>query len=355
MRLLVFSAAVAICTLAFGSTAFAGDPPKEPPQRDAPKGDAAVAQALFYEARQLMKDYKFAVACPKLEESLKLDYGIGTEFNLADCNEKLGKVATAWSGFLSVAMAARSSHQADREKVAKDRAKALEPRLPKLTIEVPATANPQIEVKRDGAVVGGATWNMPVPVDPGSHEVTATAPDKLPWKTTVDVAEGKQAKVTVPDKLQNAPVAQAPAPAPVPIAAPPDQASPTTTAFPEPIIENRGGAQRTGGWILAGAGVASLAVGGAFGIDSIAQHNNAKSHCTGNVCDAKGVSYRDSAMTAGDVSTITTIVGASALVGGVVLVLTAPKNPEKERVGKIRAVPHVALNGGGFVLEGVLP
>ena len=172
--------AVATLFLAYGSTAEAAEPRS---------GDPAAAQALFYEARALMKDGKYAVACSKLEESLRLDYGIGTEFNLADCNEKTGKLATAWSGFLSVASAAKAQNQAQREKVARDRAKALEPRLPKLAIEVPSPAQPGLEVKRDGVVIGSASWGTPVPVDPGSHRVSASAPGKLPWEGAVSAVE----------------------------------------------------------------------------------------------------------------------------------------------------------------------
>ena len=361
MRLPAFTVAAAIC-LAYGGSAFAADPPKD---AAAPKSDAAAAQALFYEARQLMKDNKFGLACPKLEESLRLDYGIGTEFNLADCNEKVGKVATAWSGYLSVAAAAHSSKQLDREKVARERAKALEPRLPKLTVEVPAgTAPPSLEVKRDGVIVGQAAWNTAVPTDPGPHRVVASAPGKLSWEGTVTTIEGKPAKITVP-KLQDAPVAVAPVPAPVavtPAPRPAQEATSTTTltSFPEPVVEGRGQGQRTAGWIVAGLGIASLGVGAGFGINSLAQRSQANDHCDSrNLCDAQGLKDRRSAITSGNVSTITSIAGAGALIGGLVLVLTAPHNRERKDpttvTGSIRAVPQVATNGAGLSFEGILP
>ena len=185
MKRFVLSAAATVF-LAYGSIAGA-EPPK--------KGDPAAAQALFYEARALMKDGKYALACPKLEESLRLDYGIGTEFNLADCNEKTGKLSTAWSGFLSVASAAKAQNQTQREKVARDRAKALEPRLPKLAIDVPSPAAPGLEVKRDGVVIGSASWGTPTPVDPGNHRIVVSAPGKQPWEGAVSAVEGKVAWV----------------------------------------------------------------------------------------------------------------------------------------------------------------
>ncbi len=55
------------------------------------QSDSAAARALFAEGRSLMEDERYAEACPKLEESLRLDHGMGTQFNLAHCWEKLGR------------------------------------------------------------------------------------------------------------------------------------------------------------------------------------------------------------------------------------------------------------------------
>jgi serine/threonine-protein kinase len=334
--------------------------------------DPAAATALFYEARTLMKKGNYSAACPKLEESLRLDYGIGTEFNLADCNEHLGKVASAWSGFLNAAAAAKTANQPQREKVARDRAKALEPKLPKLVIDVPSPPS-GIEVKRDGVTVGSAAWGTPVPVDPGIHKIVVTAPGKDKWESSVTLAEAASTHVTVPRELPSLPVAAAPKPAvvPVPAAAPPVVAPPvqyssTTEAppaappadFPEPVVE-RGSTQRTIGWVASAAGLAGLGVGAGFGIYSLAKRNEAESECTGDLCSARGVSLRNDAMDAGNVSTITTIAGGAALVSGIVLLLTAPRGTERADTTsaktKFHAVPHVAVNGGGFSFQGVLP
>ena len=101
---------------------------------DASLADKAAAQSLFDEGRKLMSAGKYAEACPKLAESQKLDPGVGTQFHLSDCYEKLGQTASAWAGFLEAASSTKSMGQGDREKVARDRAAALAPRLSKLTI-----------------------------------------------------------------------------------------------------------------------------------------------------------------------------------------------------------------------------
>src|SRR5688572_17830814 len=62
--------------------------------------DSATARALFAEGRKLMGEKKYEDACPKFEESLRLDHGMGTQFNLAFCWEQLGRTASAWATFL---------------------------------------------------------------------------------------------------------------------------------------------------------------------------------------------------------------------------------------------------------------
>jgi serine/threonine-protein kinase len=341
--------------------AFAADPPKT---------DPAAAQVLFYDARSLMQQGKYAEACPKLEESMRLDAGLGTQFNLADCNEHIGKITTAWAGFLEVAAGSKAANQAEREKVARKRAQALEGRLPKLVIDV-AGAPPGLEVKRDGVVVGTAAWGTAIPVDPGTHRITASAPGKQPWETTITTGEGKTARVSVPRDLPTAAVAVAPPPAattPATPATPPPSAgaqpvasgatvtatsSAATNDFPAPIVESAGTTQRTIGWIVAGAGVVGVGVGGAFGLSSLGKRNDSRDHCIGDQCDSTGVRLRDDAISNGNIATIATIAGAAGVVGGLVLVLTAPNGTEQhDRSGKLRAVPNVASGGGGFMLQG---
>src|SRR5262249_28271827 len=130
-------------------------------------------------------------------ESQKLDPGVGTQFNLADCYEKVGQTASAWAGFLEAASAAKSMGQTDREKVPRERAATLAPRLSKLTItSTEAASISGLEIKRDGTTVGRALWGTAIPVDPGSHVVQVTAPGKKPWQTTAKV-EGDKASVVV--------------------------------------------------------------------------------------------------------------------------------------------------------------
>lgn len=315
-----------------------------------PKADPAAAQALFYEARNLMRDQKYAQACPKFEESLRLDYGIGTEFNLADCNERLGRIATAWSGFINVATAAKSQNQPSREKVARERAKALEPRLPRLSIDVPGAPPQGLEIRRDNVVLGSAAWGTSTPIDPGVHRIVASAPGRQNYQTQVTAIEGKTARIVIPTLAPTVTPQE-----PVAMVTTTSAETPATT-YMEPDNKRDGSTQRTIGWVVGAIGVGALGVGAGFGIDSLQKRERSDDHCTGNACDETGVSLRDRAITSGNIATATTIGGAAAVLGGLVLVLTAPKSgPRHDAASRYRFAPHVATNGGGLSFQGVLP
>ena len=185
---------------------------------------------------------KFSEACPKLEESQRLDPGLGTLFHLGDCYEGAGKVASAWAAFLEVASLAAAAGQTDRETAAKARAQKLESRLPRITIVVPeASRVPELRVTRDDVPVGSAQWGAPLPVDPGPHRIVASAPGRRNFTDEVVLKEGATASLPIPP-LEVAPE-QAPAAAPAPAqpAAAPAPAPVPAHAEPPPSAGGSGG------------------------------------------------------------------------------------------------------------------
>jgi serine/threonine-protein kinase len=317
--------------------------------------DPAAAQALFDEGKQLMADGRYAEACPKLEESLRLDQGLGTEFRLADCWQRVGRTASAWAMFRQVESEAHTLGQTGRERVAHDRAEAIGAFLSRLIIDVPPdAATPGLMIARDGEDVSHAMWGVPVPVDPGPHVVRAKAPDKQPWETTVQVMpDGKNVRVDVPN-LTAAPAPPAVAPpalavAPAPVPPPPPSRPPrpgVTSAMPADedatVVENRGGFQRAVGWFFIGAGVVGLGASAYFGTRWL-QEQNAPEKTTQN--DA--LAQRDSAEAALGV-------GAAALFVGTILVASAP-GPRLvlRHDARLGVAPVVSPREGGLVLRGM--
>ena len=322
--------------------------------------DPAAAQALFDQGRALMKAKNYAEACPKLAESQRLDPGIGTQFHLADCYENQGKVASAWANFLEVASLAAASNQPDREKAAKARAARLEPRLPKLTIVVPATSRaPGMQVSRDGVGVGEAQWGSALPVDPGKREISVSAPGRQTYTDTVSVNEGMAATIKVP-ALQPAPEGAAPAPTPpaAPVSsAPAPQPAPLPADRPAPA---EAASSSPGGLVigLGVVGVVGLGAGTVLGLMAKSKYDDSKEHCRPtdeNLCDAEGVELRDDAMSLGTMSTVGFIVGGVALAGAGVLWIASSgdsKEAAQGRTGGLRAGVQMSPSRGAVVLRG---
>lgn len=277
--------------------------------RPARANDSAAAEALFNEARALVQRGDYEHACPKLEESQRLDAGMGTLFNLGDCYEHVGKTASAWAAFREVAASASAAGQQAREADARARAAALEPKLVTLVIDVSPTTTSlsNLTVKRDEVLVGRVQWGSAIPIDPGKHIVVASADGKQPWQTEVTVLDTvKTTKVLVPALENAAPTAKVPADA--------------------TVSSSTGGTQRTVGLVVGGAGIVGLGLGAIFGLRSISRHDDDQAHCDANsLCDATGVAIRNEARDAGNISTAAFIAGGVLFAGGMVLFLTAPR------------------------------
>jgi serine/threonine-protein kinase len=320
--------------------------------------DKAAAEALFDQAQTLMKKKDYAEACTKFEQSQRIDPAIGTLLYLADCYERVGRLASAWATFREGASEARESGQMDRARAGDKRAELLEPRLSKLTVTV-AKENDGIDgltVTRGKEGVLKGLWGVAVPVDAGDYMVRASAPGYKPFEQTINVpADAASATINVP-KLEVDPDQAAPAePVPVePPAAPPVVAPPVAP----PPGQDRGPAddsdpgstQRTIGLVVGGVGLIGIGVGAFFGLDAISKNDDAKALCPrGNVCDdPDGVSLTDDAKKAATISNIAFGAGGAALAGGVILFLTAPSKSDTA----LRVSPTLGARQAGLSVAG---
>lgn len=305
---------------------------------EANAGQRAAAEALFQQGAQLMEQKHFNEACEKFAASQELDPGVGTTLYLADCYEQAGKTASAWALFQEGADGASRAQQPDREHIATERAAALEGRLSKLELRVPAGRRvPGLELRINDAPVPGASWNLPMPVDPGQAKIVARAPGKKPWSVVINVEVGPSNRV-----VEMAPLADAPRPTPV-----------QSAAEVERVAEGRGGTQRAIGYVASVVGFVGLAAGGIFGYRAYSLNKQSKGACRAedaNACTPEGSSLREDAQAAGTVSTISTIGGAALVASGLTLVFTAPSASS----GNAGVGPgaQAALPGFGILLRG---
>lgn len=308
--------------------------------------DKAAAESLFQEALKLITLNNYPDACPKLEASNKLDPAVGTLFNLGDCYEHTGRTASAWSSFSEARRFAERTND-KRVKDATTREKALESKLARLVVQ--AGDKPEgLVVKRDKKVVDLATLGSAVPVDPGKHTIEVEAPGREPWSTTVDVPDQPgNVTVTIP------PLAALRSAGPV---GPGGSASAAPSGGPDELPPGGMSGRKIAGFAVAGVGVAGLVAGGVFGGLTLAKTSESKAdgHCVDGSpvkCDPVGLGIRKDAETLANISNVAFAVGGVALIGGVVLYLTAPGDAAKPgkaaSAGRaVRVAPAVgAMNG----------
>jgi hypothetical protein len=321
-------------------------------QQAAPGGgsnDKVAAEALFEPGRTLVAQGKYAEACPRFADSERLDPSSGTLLNLANCYEKLGRTATAWATYREAASAASAAGRADYLGVASRHADSLVPKLAKLTATVTQAVDGMV-VRRDGVEMPRSEWGAPIPIDSGSHTVEAEAPGYKTWSTDIDVSQdGALVTVTVP-ALEAAPVPPTPAPAPSSASVPTEAPAPGAAVGPDTTSESVGHGQRVAGIVIGAVGLAGLGASGVFALVAKNTYNDSLKNCqTDNpgLCSSTGVSQRSDARTDGNIASVAFGVGAAALVGGVIVWLTAP---HASSTGSARFV--VAPTLGGAVVQG---
>jgi hypothetical protein len=226
--------------------------------------DPAGSQWLFREGRNLMKQGDLTAACPKLAESLRLDPAVGTLMNLAECEERQGRTASAWQRW---AAAADQLPLNDRRRAtAMARASALEAVLPRLVVTRADAAPAGLVVERDGLVLGPASLGTPMPVDPGRHLIVASAPGRSPRRYEIAVDSGQVRTIAVE-------------PGPPPVTAPPVVSAPRPPVLEPTTRVPRGRAGRTVGYGLLAVGGAALGAGAYFGLQALSARREADRAC----------------------------------------------------------------------------
>jgi hypothetical protein len=309
---------------------------------------SAGAEALYEEARRLMAQGDLDRACPKFKQSYELDPGGGTLLNLAECFERQGKFASAWSTFKEALVVAQRDGRSERVEYAKKHLAVVEPKLSKITIDVAKEADePGLTVTLDGAALGAAAWGVGMPVDPGTHHVTASAPNKVTFERRIEIENGSS-KLEIP-KLADAVVT----------AAPPRAVDNDTEKKPVSDEAATGNGRRTAGLALGGAGIIALGVGGYFGLRAFSKWSEREDNCVGG-CNSAAKSAGDDAKSAAMAANIGIGLGLVAVGVGTYLVLGSsssgePNASHKRSVRQARTVeflPTLGPTGGGLVLRG---
>jgi hypothetical protein len=269
----------------------------------------AAAEALFEQARAAMAAGSYDIACARFRDSDKLDPAVGTRFNLADCEERRGRLATAWSLFRGVL--SELAQDDDRRPIAEQRVAKLKPRLPIVTLVLPPDAASGTRVRLDGVELGEASFGVPLPMDPGAHELKLLPPHGAERTKTFTVQEGERSDVQLDWEA----------------AGPVDDRAHEA----EPPPSNRPGRSEQKRWALvAGSvGLAGVALGTVAGIVTLQKKGVADDNCPAatKTCNQVGYDATQSGKTFAVLSSVGFGVGVLGLATGAYLYLTDKSAP----------------------------
>jgi hypothetical protein len=298
----ILSAALTGLVLLLSTPAFAAEPSTD---------DRAVARSLFEQGRTMMKESNFAEACPKLEESQRLDPGVGTLFNLADCYEHLNRIASAWAAFAEAADLAKRAGHEDREMVARERQSLLVPKLSKMRVHVATPLPPGLELRLDNKPLSTAILDNDLPVDAGDHRIHVSAPGKVAAETAVKIeADVAITNVEIPM------LADVPPPEVVPVVGP---------VRPEEPPPQRGSSWQKPAAIAAGAGaIVGLGLGTIFGLKASSEWSDAQAMGCDKACSPTGYDKWDDSRSSATIGTVGFVAGGLLAAAAVILFVTAP-------------------------------
>ena len=282
--------------------------------------DVKLADDKFAAGKAIEKT-DYAGACELYEEALALNpNAIGVLLNVASCEEKAGKIATAIRDFTDVRDRAREQSSPEYIDIAEKQLAALGPRAPHLAIALSETYTAEAKLLVANKVVDFATASD-VLVDPGEVPIVLSAPGRVSYTTKITIAEGEHKAVAMP-KL----------------------------GYPVTACKWC----RTLGKSAVAVGGTSLAAGIVIGVISHSRWNDATKDCAHKgddlVCDPLQIKNVNSARSLGDVGSVFGIAGGVLAVGGAALWLFSPKH--EEDTSRLTFVPVVTPDQAGLAAVG---
>lgn len=268
-------------------------------------GDASAealkrAREQFGQALALQTAGDWAGALALLKEVAVVRSTPQVRFNIALCQEKLGRLVAALGEYELAAADARAENADQVAEEVEARREALSQRIPKLTVVRGAGAE-AASIALDGVALGDQVIGTPMPTDPGPHTVQATAPGFKPFYKSLRVAERQSETIEI---------VLEPAPAPQPGAGAAADARPVGRS---PVY----------GYVIGGIGIASLGASGVFFGLRAAKISDLDEACPNRECAPTYQSDIDQGKLYTTVANVTLAVGVAAVAGGLVLILTS--------------------------------
>jgi tetratricopeptide (TPR) repeat protein len=291
---------------------------------EVPADASARAEELFQEGHALLKQARYPESCQRFQASQQIDPASGTLLAFAYCEERAGRLATAFREYTAAVELAAKEQHAERRAAAAERAAALQPRLSTVTVKVPEPPERgALLVRQNGRPLDSTLWGTPVPVDGGRHVIEAEMSGQKTWSVTITVLnEGDHQTVTITAPAENAQEQPRASQARV------------NATVPAPIAEAPAG--KTMEHVALGLAIATAVgagLGTALALNANAKNNasNSDGRCDERGCDARGMELRNSALSSARLATVAFVVSAGLAAGSVTLFIVAESPPGSSR------------------------
>lgn len=300
-----------LCSLA----ALCGAPNVTRAQGGAGGDEIKLAREQFGQALSLQTGGDWAGALALLKEVAAVKPTPEVRFNIAVCEERLGRLVAALGDYELAATDAQAEKSEQVGQEVDARLEALKARLPRVVVQRGAGAD-SATISLDGVSLGDSVLNIPLPSDPGPHVVEAKALGFRPFKHSFRVAEQQTSTVLV--KLE-------PEPEPEPTKA--DEP-------PPPGARQAAQGTRTAGFVVGGVGIASLLGSGTLFLLRQSTISDLDKQCGANrqTCPDSSRSTVDRGKLYTTLGDVTLAVGAVGLGLGAALVIAGGHSSEQPSV-----------------------
>ncbi|HKO93860.1 MAG TPA: hypothetical protein VJU61_22055 [Polyangiaceae bacterium] len=316
--------------------------------------DRATARRLATEGQVALTKGDFDTAADRFERANDLLAAPTFLVRLARARVGQGRLVEAYEIYRKIIREGVAPDKPDAFKKAladaKQEVKTVEPRLAWISVNVVGANPSDVQVTLNDAVIPSAALGAQRPVDPGTLRVKAKAEGYRPADAEVRLAEGEhlpaiEMRMVALPKVEAVPVAK----------------------NNNPIMDENGGeessfmSQRTLGYVSLGVGGAGLVVGGITGLMAYNRHQDLiNTPCAvkeGNHCwvlDPTEDKQKEAQQTEKEMNTFATISTVSFIAGGalaatgLILLLTAPDEPETI-AGTATLRPYVGFGTIGAV------
>lgn len=305
--------------------------------------DVGTADKLFAEGKALMTQGRFAEACAKYEASYDADAALGALFNLADCLERDGRLASAYGRWGdAVAFATRKGDS--RSSYARERRETLRPKLSFVTLDVVGKLPEELHVFKGNTKLSAGAFGTALPTDPGETVIQVVrGQDEVLWETRVELQETQQRNVVIPaDEIVKTNLA---------VMKKRKNEETSRRGAQGAVPQGFWSTQRIAGFVVGGVGVLGAAVGFTLGGIAATKSSDLDAECTPQeprYCTPAGENIRDSAFTFATASTWTLIGSGIVAAVGITVIVTAPSDYAKLEE-RAFLTPWFSEQGGGVL------